>query len=192
MFSASFYTQLQELTPWQQTAFIISLSQHSTPNYQLFSEHSGFGNAQKFSCFSDLVWQFLENPKLRVNFELQQEKFELLIPNVEDFDMYGVYPALDSCVLLSCAFNSIIHLGSDDAKNASNTSLSTIVKLLELQEERTLDDSEIKDSELFIMEQQFQEKVLNFITKEVLSKTEMTQLKELARNNDISNIGISL
>ena len=36
----------------------------------------------------------------KVNFDSQLEKLEEAIPSAEDYDLYGVYPAIDACIAL--------------------------------------------------------------------------------------------
>jgi uncharacterized protein YjaG (DUF416 family) len=42
----------------------------------------------------------LVNKDSKVNFDNQLEKLEEIIPSADDFDMYGVYPAIDACIAL--------------------------------------------------------------------------------------------
>lgn len=192
MFPTSFYTRLYQLTAVQQTAFILALTQRAAPNYLLFNQHTHFDDGQLFMKAVQLLWQSLSPDASKINFELQQDKFEVIIPRVEDFDFYGVHPALDSCVLMSSAFYSIISPTPEEAENASHTSLSTVIQFIELQAEDELSEQALKRHELLINELEFQQEILNFIESNKLNKMTLKQLYTMAKNNDFSNLGISL
>lgn len=55
---------------------------------------------------SDLVWEVLTVKDAKINFDSQLEKFEEAIPSADDYDLYGVYPAIDACVALSEVMHS--------------------------------------------------------------------------------------
>lgn len=193
--TSHFDSRLKQLTAVQQNCFIIALTQRVKPNYQLFSEHAKFGDSNKFSDFINLAWQSLSSPHTKINFELQQEKFEAYIPNITDFDMYGVYPALDACVMLTSAFNAIISPlpeEAEEAVNASKTSLGTVIMLLEMQHDEELTNDQLKLEPLFQVEIEFQETILEFIENNVINKDNLRRLQALANNSGVSNIGVSL
>ena len=62
---------------------------------------TGFGDGQIYRRILDLIWETLTVKDAKVNFDSQLEKFEEAIPSADDFDLYGVYPAIDACVALS-------------------------------------------------------------------------------------------
>ena len=72
-----------------------------TPNYAVFCQQTGFGDGQIYRRILDLIWETLTVKDAKVNFDSQLEKFEEAIPSADDFDLYGVYPAIDACVALS-------------------------------------------------------------------------------------------
>lgn len=65
-----------------------------------------------------------------MNFDSQLEKLEEAIPAADDFDMYGVYPAIDACVALSELIHS--RLSGETLEHAievSKTSITTVAML---------------------------------------------------------------
>ncbi|PCQ12946.1 hypothetical protein CP995_24145, partial [Klebsiella pneumoniae] len=81
----------------------------------------------------------------KVNFDSQLEKLEEAIPAADDFDMYGVYPAIDACVALSELIHS--RLSGETLEHAievSKTSITTVAMLEMTQEGREMTDEELK------------------------------------------------
>ena len=54
------------------------------------------------------MWNYLTVKGSRVNLGAILEAFEVYIPDPRKFESYGAYPALDACVALGCAYNSVI------------------------------------------------------------------------------------
>ena len=82
------------------------------------------------SSYPDLIWETLTVKDAKVNFDSQLEKLEEAIPAADDFDMYGVYPAIDACVALSELIHS--RLSGETLEHAievSKTSITTVAML---------------------------------------------------------------
>ena len=52
--------------------------------------------------------------QVKINFAVQLEKLEEVIPDIEDFDFFGVHPALDACMALGSLLQGI--QDNDDAQ----------------------------------------------------------------------------
>ncbi|MGL5588421.1 MAG: YjaG family protein, partial [Aeromonas veronii] len=122
MFGDKFYKRLAELQPWQQTVYTLALAERMYPNYALFCQASGFGNAGAFRHALDQMWVYLTVKGSRVNLGAILEEFESHIPDPRKFESYGAYPALDACVALGCAYNSVICRVGEEANDASHAS----------------------------------------------------------------------
>ena len=84
------------------------LCERMYPNYAVFCQQTGFGDGQIYRRILDLIWETLTVKDAKVHFDSQLEKLEEAIPSADDFDLYGVYPAIDACVALSAV--SYTHL----------------------------------------------------------------------------------
>jgi uncharacterized protein YjaG (DUF416 family) len=73
----------------------------------MFCKQTEFGDGQIYRRILDLIWEALTVKDAKINFDSQLEKFEEAIPSADDYDLYGVYPAIDACVALS---ELIIHV----------------------------------------------------------------------------------
>ncbi|KPH30210.1 hypothetical protein ACZ84_26700, partial [Escherichia coli] len=95
------HLRLERLESWQHVTFMACLCERMYPNYAMFCQQTGFGDGQIYRRILDLIWETLTVKDAKVNFDSQLEKFEEAIPSADDFDLYGVYPAIDACVALS-------------------------------------------------------------------------------------------
>ena len=102
-----------------------------------------FGDGQIYRRILDLIWETLTVKDAKVNFDSQLEKFEEAIPSADDYDLYGVYPAIDACVALSELMHS--RLSGETLEHAIEVSKSiTTVAMLEMtQAGREMSDEEL-------------------------------------------------
>ena len=193
MLEANYEQQLTKLLPWQKVSFITSLAERSFPNYKLFSEACETGDAKQFRLSLDLFWESLTVKNSKINFAIQFDRFEPIIPELDKFDVYGVYPALDACVILNSAFNSLVGPDPDvnEAVNASRVSIGTVASYLEALAGEELNDDTIFADELMKQEIEFQQAVLDLLTVQK-SPDSIKALRQFAKNGGISNIGITL
>ena len=89
----------QLLDEWQQIAFAAALVLRMSSNYALFTEVAGTGDKQAYRNILNLVWEFVSGKNQRIDFQKQLDKLELITPDADKFDMYGVWPALDAAHL---------------------------------------------------------------------------------------------
>ena len=182
--------QLTNLQSWQQSVFCMALSEHSRLHYHLFCEAIESDNKQKIDQFNQLFWDKMINKGTKVNFGIQQEAFDEIIPNANNYDFYGVYPAIDHCVILSCAFNSFLSKSKEEALNASQTAFSTIASFLELQKESDLSEIELQESTLFKTQLAFQNALLiqldNLRSPELIKKIQQFVIQQGATNLGIA------
>jgi len=152
--------QLKNLQSWQQSVFCMALAQHSILHFHLFSEAIESEHALTIDTVNQLFWEKMTVKGAKINFAIQQDRFEEIIPDARKFDFYGVYPALDHCVILSCAFNSFLTESSDEAFNASQTSFATIASFIELQNGAEVDEDTLVELPLIQSELAFQQLLL--------------------------------
>ncbi len=88
-----------------------------------------------------------DRQRRKVNFDSQLEKFEEAIPSADDFDLYGVYPAIDACVALSELVHSRLSGETlEHAVEVSKTSITTVAMLEMTQAGREMSDEELKEN----------------------------------------------
>lgn len=139
------HKRMEKLGSWQNITFMACLCERMYPNYYQFCTKTGFSDPQLYQRILDLVWESLTVKGAKVNFDTQLEKLELAIPDPADFDIYGVYPAIDACVALSELLHS--HLSGETLEHAievSEISLRTVAMLEMTRAEREMTDDELK------------------------------------------------
>ena len=169
--------QFKELQSWQQSVFCMALAQRSLLHFHLFCEAINSEDGNEIDKLNQLFWEKMTVKGAKINFTIQQEFFDSLIPDARDFDFYGVYPAIDHCVILSCAFNSFLSKSKDEAINASQTSFATIASFIELQ----------NDSEVVAFQTELLEKLNVTRSPDVIKA-----IREFVLSFAKTNLGISL
>ncbi len=182
--------------PWQITAFVTATAQRSLPNYALFSEVTGFGDISELTHSLNMLWDFIAGQQSAKNFETLLERLEEQTPDVEQFDMYGVYPALDAIVALTTAVHCAIEPSLDDALSNATLSLSTIYRFLSHVEVTDLKGVElnqyIEQHPLTLQQLDFLEEVVSLIDRGKPNAELKKALRLLASNEGISELGISI
>lgn len=191
MFGDKFYKKINKLAPWQQTVFALALAERMYPNYRLFSDTSEFGNGERLRSTLDTLWTYLTVKGSKVDLTAELEAFEVFIPDPSRFEHYGAYPALDACVALGAAYNSVICRIGEEAIEASNASLGTVAGFAELLAERDLSEEELYDNELMMAEMEFQVELLERVGQPREAET-ILAIRDFAAQDGVSNIGIGL
>ncbi|WP_409422027.1 YjaG family protein [Pseudaeromonas sp. ZJS20] len=191
MFGEKFYKRLDKFQPWQQTLFALALAERMYPNYVLYAETSGKGDGQAFRAALDALWQYLTQKSSRVDLGAILEQFEEQVPDPRLEDHYGAYPALDACVALGAAYNSVICRIGEEAQEASHASVGSVAGFIELMEEQELEEEALYAHPLMEAELEFQVELLNRVGNP-RDAEQILVLKEWAGQGGVSNLGISL
>lgn len=187
-----------QLSPWQRTAFCAALLERMLPNYQLFSQAAQFGENKILRNQLDLVWQKLSSAKIKINSEAQLNKLELQIPDPKEFDFFGVYPALDTCMALTALLQSIQDNEIDYVEQVSQLSLNSVSYYIEVLLSQNLDENfsveitTIEDHPLMQWEIATQQEVYDFLLTAAENKASCQQLKQLVLSEGLSNLGIEI
>lgn len=139
------HLRLEKLESWQHVTFMACLCERMYPNYHEFCRQTAFGDAQLYRRILDLVWEVLVVKDAKVNFDSQLEKLEDAIPSADDYDIYGVYPAIDACIALGELIHSQLSGSTlEHAIAISETSIRTVAMLEMTQAGREMTDDELK------------------------------------------------
>jgi len=191
MLSLPINEQLENLLGWQQSVFCMALSEHSVLHFHLFCDAIESDLGDDIDKLNALFWEKMTVKGAKINFTTQQEHFDDIIPDAADHDFYGVYPAIDHCVILSCAFNSFLIKSKEEALNASQTSFSTIASFIELQSDEELETEALQAHPLFIAELEFQTELLQILDNE-RSPEVIKSVLNFVREYGVTNLGIAL
>lgn len=189
------HKRMERFESWQHLTFMATLCERMYPNYQLFCEVTEQPEQAKvFQNILNLVWEFLTVKGAKINFDNQLEKLEAIIPDVNDYDFFGVLLAQEACEALSELLHSII-AGStlEQAIRISQISLGTVASYLELQQEHELNEQELKNAEEIQDELDVQWQVYRLLNEcEERDTALILDLKNEIRSSGISNIGLNI
>ena len=187
------HKRLENLDSWQHLTFMAALCERMAPNFKLFCQMNELSVETKtYQNILNLVWEYLTIKDVKINFENQLEKLESIIPDVNDYDSFGVVPALDACQALAEILHAIIAGETlEKAVEISLISLGTVRALLETETGRDWSESKLKENEDIQTELDVQWQVYRLLKECVKRDIElMLALKNEIRTEGISNIGI--
>ncbi|MDX1318583.1 MAG: YjaG family protein [Oceanospirillum sp.] len=195
---SAFFQQLKDLAPWQQTAFAAALAERMYPNYALFcqvTEQDEQAEALKKGLM--LIWEQLANKESKINFEVQLEKLADLIPNDADYEMYGVYPAIDAAMAAHTAMELAMGTQAEEVTRVSRLMRQTIISFIDATEELPEDDKArrkvLNDHELMQFDREFQDEVLAQISAmKHPHKDRLKELRMMAQNDGVSCLGLAV
>ncbi|AGN86668.1 MULTISPECIES: YjaG family protein [Enterobacteriaceae] len=188
------HLRLEKLESWQHVVFMACLCERMYPNYAMFCQQTEFGDAQLYRRILDLVWETQIVKDAKVNFDSQLEKLEEAIPAADDYDLYGVYPAIDACVALSELIHS--RLSGETLEHAievSKTSITTVAMLEMTQQGREMTDEELRENPAVEQEWDIQWEIFRLLAACEERDIELIKgLRADLREVGESNIGINL
>lgn len=187
--------RLEKLEPWKQITFMACLCERMYPNYAMFCESTEFAEARIYKDILDSIWELLTVKNAKVNFERQLEKLEEIIPSSEDFEFYGVYPAIDACIGLSTLLHGLLDRDDlfESMQKVSQQSVVTVAQLEEAQSGEEITNDNQKDNEAVCAEWDVQWAIFRPLKDSEERDIElMKDLREELREEGISNIGVSV
>jgi len=187
--------RLEKLEPWQQITFMACLCERMYPNYAMFCDNTEFAEARIYRDVLDSVWEILTVKTAKVNFERQLEKIEELFPSADDFDFYGVYPAMDACQGLSTLLHGLLdreHLFESMLK-LSQQSVKTVADLELAQGGEEITNDNQKENEAVCEEWDVQWAIFRPLRETTERDIELIKdLRHELREDAVSNIGVTL
>lgn len=187
--------EFYDLKDWQLAAYCAAVSERMFPNFALFARLMEFGDVAKMRQILDAVWDNLSNTGAKMNFEVQLDKVEANMPNLDEFDMYGASPALDAIVALYSSLNTVLSADAGEVLNVVNMSRESVATFIEMSADDQISDDElvrfINTHELMQQEDDFHADILEIIQDDLPRTAALSELRELAHNDGYSNIGIS-
>lgn len=189
------HKRLEKFESWQHLTFMACLCERMLPNFALFCQVTEQPKGKNvYQNVLNLVWEYLTVKGSKINFDQQLEKFEIIIPDINQYDFYGVVPAVDACEALSELLHAIIS-GEylQHAIKISQNSLQTVASFVEMHQERPLSPQELKACEEIQGELDVQWAIYRALNACQQRDIELIlSLKNEIKNEGISNIGIDL
>lgn len=175
---------MENLNHWQQLAYCATLAERSFPNYALFASLSKNSDAPFMRRALNKVWEYLRGQlKSLKNIENQLLEMEAKIPNPEQFEGFGVYPALDTSLAIQSCLMAIIDHSITDAEDISALMWARLNEVIELQGE---------DGGLTDRHSNFEEEIKQILAGQISHADAVKKLQQLAKEDGYSHIGVSL
>ncbi|OOF70722.1 YjaG family protein [Rodentibacter caecimuris] len=189
------HKRLANLESWQHLTFMACLCERMYPNFRLFcklTEQPEYAKA--YQNILSLVWEYLTVKGTKINFENQLAKLENIIPDVNQYDCFGIVPALDACESLSELLHAIVAGETlEQGIKISQISLGTVAMLLEMQANRDLSENELKECQEIQEELDVQWQIYRLLKDcEERDTALILDLKSELRSQGVSNIGIEI
>ncbi|MBI0104257.1 DUF416 family protein [Gilliamella sp. W8145] len=187
--------RIAKLAIWQQRLFMVCLCERMYPNFVYYchlqqDEQSAVG----YKKILDLIWESLLVENVKINFDLQLEKLELIIPILNEDSPYMVYPAIDACQALSEILHSYIsgEIVEHSAK-VSSISATTVAEFEMTRDNIELSEQEQSQLPSVIEEFDLQWDIFRLLSNENKEMIDLIKgLKEDIRSTKTSNIGVFL
>lgn len=188
------HLRLAKLDSWRHITFMACLCERMYPNYQLFCKQTSFLNPIRYRIILDLIWESLIIKDSKIDFDNQLERLEEVIPVANDFDIYGVHPAIDACIALSEIIHSYLSGETlESAIEVSKISIRTIAMFEMTQTGKEMSDEELKESLTIEEEWDIQWEIYRLLAAcEEQDVALIKGLKSDLREVGISNIGIKV
>ncbi|WP_303292067.1 YjaG family protein [Marinobacter sp. SS5-14b] len=192
-----FLKAVSQLQGWRECAFLLALAERAFPNYALFADAVGMKSGGKMRQLLDLAWGTLQQDTEEAAIPQLLSKLESLSPNVDDYDAYGVYPAFDFCQLLEQALLNRLNPNKHRATEASQLATGTVMDFVEMSEGEGKDEDQLvrlfEQHPLLKDDKIFQRDVVLALKRQRTPREEfVSQLRNDAANDGVSNLGISL
>jgi uncharacterized protein YjaG (DUF416 family) len=188
MTATSLNQQIRDLPRRMQLAFAATLCERMLPNYQLFSDATEFGDAAVLRNCLNAIWDASRKTKPAINAERWQTKLDACMPDPEQFDIFGVGPAIDAVASLAALIDGLNESDYPAAVEISRVSRSCVKQYLLFSEG---EDVALKDHPLMQYEFALQEELVDFLAGAKPGDTLQRQIREAFLSEGLSNLGLS-
>lgn len=193
---------VKALTGWRETAFILALAERALPNIILFLEsveRLDLDSNEFPKGFSSLMDESWEVAVFQPNEEAIIASLDAVVAHIieEELDSFGILPCNNGLELWEMSLVSVLNRDKKRAEEASQLSITTVSEFLEFTEGEGLDENALvhlfEKHELMVRELSFQQALCDLLRgSDKLNKELLRNLRELARDDGWSNLGISL
>ena len=189
------------LSQWQQIAFSAAILERMIPNYKMYAKHAEFGEFSVLRNQLDIIWLWLDkNNGCKINYDAQINKLEPQVPDPQEFDFFGVFPAIDATMAMMSLLQAMQDKeiqGAEIVSRLSENSVSYYVELIIAEQRAENDESEITNKEIELdplMEWEFDtQNELYYALKELPeNKDTCLKIKAMVLEEGLSNLGIEV
>ncbi|MCK0713354.1 YjaG family protein [Chromohalobacter sarecensis] len=188
-----FHARLDQLPARARQAFMAAVIERMLPNYALYAQMSGSGDAKVLRNVLDLAWEALAVKDAAIDFDKQAEKLAEQEPPEND-DSFGARRAVEVVMALTALLDALRSEASESPRDVSRLSRDGVHAYIEMTDGAD-DDAErlavrVREHPLMDDEHGFQEAVLEHV-EAPLTRDALKSLRRLGRNEGVSNLGLS-
>ncbi|MCK0746744.1 YjaG family protein [Chromohalobacter nigrandesensis] len=188
-----FHARLDQLPARARQAFMAAVIERMLPNYALYAQMSGSGDAKVLRNVLDLAWEALAVKDAAIDFDKQAEKLAEQEPPEND-DSFGARRAVEVVMALAALLDALRSEASESPRDVSRLSRDGVHAYIEMTDGAE-DDAErlaarVREHPLMDDEHGFQEAVLEHV-EAPLTRDALKSLRRLGRNEGVSNLGLS-
>jgi uncharacterized protein YjaG (DUF416 family) len=193
--SVRHFQQLEKIQGWRQQAFILGLSERSLPNLLLAIEALEIESTISVPRTITALWtsQLEQTP---IRFEKSVQSLVSLTETLALYSEYGARTAEDAAQLLLMVLEVWKQPELRLAREAGQLSFQTVTRHIEFSEGNGLTDHELVKlfdrHPLIKRELEFQRELQKLLGAPCQTADRIKNIRELARNEGVSNIGICL
>ena len=194
---ANNFQRIRALSKKQQAVLSLMLLHRMLPNYQLFVAVTEFPQPHQIDNIMNSLWERLLVHGAKLNFSALEEKVEVLTPDENAYEMYGVYPAIYFCTGLLTYISGEQNEEEYDPVAIAKVSQGSIVHLIEYQAgEQELDNTAIREHELMQREVELLTDFIGYVETIHFKRSSASEIKNQALakalEDGASNIGIEI
>jgi len=193
---------IKALSGWRESAFLLALAERALPNAILFLESTDQLDLDEESfpnglySLMDASWQhaILNQDETKIIEALDQ-----VVANMVEGgdDSFGVLPCNHCLEIWELALVSVFNRDKKRAEDGSQVSISTVSEFIEFTEGEGLDENALirlfEKHDLMAREFSFQQELCDVLrAADKLSKDLVVEVRDLASDEGVSNLGISL
>ncbi|GAP76492.1 DUF416 domain-containing protein [Pseudoalteromonas ruthenica] len=190
------FQRIRELNTVQKAALAAALMERMLPNYSLFSDALEFGDPAVLKNALALCWEKILLPKSKISIEKLVEKVEPNVPEVSDFDVFGVYPAIDAATALLTLLHGIQSKDEQEYVNVCKIAQGTVARLIEYQfelDEQPYQAKDVNQHPLMEYEVGVLSELIDFVSAlNRIDKDNVKALRHLALEDGHTNIGVEI
>lgn len=195
-----FLKTLQSLGGWRERAFMLALAERALPNALLYFENIDTSEVEQGADLQLLLTEIWQNLVIEPNEDAIIECLDRVVELrtlSDDSENYGALPTADCLEIIEQALLSGVNEDKKRALEVSQLSISTITQFIEFSEGEGLDENSLikmfDKHPLMEREFSFQAELNDLLRAATHPGSEVIQeLRELAQDEGLSNLGISL
>ena len=132
MSKANNFQRIRELNYLQKAVLASAVLERMLPNYALFSEATEFGDASVLRNALNVCWEKILLPKSKISLEKQIEKIEPNVPELNEYPLFGTYPAIDAATALLGLLHGLMAKDETEFVSVAKISQATVARYVEL------------------------------------------------------------